>query len=1015
MLTSKNPLRRLRSALRILKSQIPNPKSPIRPRRPLFETLENRSLLAQLTFGTPFSLGSGVNTAESDYGPTVTADGLSLLFARTPGPGSASIFEATRATTDAPFGNPVNAGAGVNFGGTSAHPAVSQDGLTLIYNSGNAPAERLYQATRPSRSGPFGTAVSLGDLVGNQALESPSLSSDGLTLFFTVWDAAHATNDIYQATRNDVGDPWGNVVMLASDINVPGYNDAQPSISSDGLMLFFNSNRPGGFGGFDLYVASRPSLEAPWEPAVNLGSQVNTADDDKGPGISADGSLLYFAKGEMDLYAVTVGYDSPAAPTISISDATATEGSTAMKFVDDFVTSASGGLSGPRHLLFGPDTNDDGISDLYVPSRWTNEVLKYDGTTGALLGVLIDDSRLVGPWAMALGPDGNLYVGGADSNNVLRYNFATQTVDEFLPAGTPGLIQPKGLAFGADGDLYIACITPRTIADKDEILRFQGPLPSGSDPAPGSPLPAPGQTGAVFIPNGAGGASAVDFAKGLAFGQDVTGDGIPELYVSSGSGNSVNRYNGATGAFLSVFVASGSGGLANPDYLTFHDGSLYVASQDSEQVMRYLAATGAFVDVVVPTVGGEFATTGLAFDGDGNLYVAVGQSGADSRVVRYGAASQAAFTVSLSSPSALEVTVDYATAISSADAGDFEGTSGTIKITFAPGQTSRTNFVQTVNDTDIEPNQTFNVVLSAASGGVIADGTGVGTIIDDDTKFYVVNDGSTVATDKTFEYGTGGPPSTNAGESYTLASGNTTPRGAASTAAGDKVWVVDANKNVYVYGPSGNLLGSWSAGSIPGSLDIQGVTTNGTDVWIVDAKSDKVFKYAGAATRLSGSQNAAGSFSLNKSNTNPKDLVTDGTYLWVVNDSTTDKVFRYTIASPTVGIGSFSINTVNPTGITLEPGNPASPFWIVDNANDGVSQFARPANTATSGTLAGSVLFSLAASNTNPQGIADPPVRSVGGLTTAFGSSSSDSAVDSALLSIVFELDGLLSIGKKRK
>ena len=59
--------------------------------------------------------------------------------------------------------------------------------------------------------------------------------------------------------------------MLSSAINVPGYNDAMPSISSDGLMLFFNSNRPGGFGIFDLYVATRPSQQAQSEfTAINL-------------------------------------------------------------------------------------------------------------------------------------------------------------------------------------------------------------------------------------------------------------------------------------------------------------------------------------------------------------------------------------------------------------------------------------------------------------------------------------------------------------------------------------------------------------------------------------------------------------------------------------------------------------------------------------------------------------------------------------------------------------------------
>ena len=107
-------------------------------------------------------------------------------------------------------------------------------------------------------------------------------------------------------------------------------------------------------------------------------------------------------------------------------------------------------------------------------------------------------------------------------------------------------------------------------------------------------------------------------------------------------------------------------------------------------------------------------------------------------------------------------------------------------------------------------------------------------------------------------------------ESYSLNSGNTAPRGAASTIAGDKTWVVDANRKVYVYNTSGGLLGSWTAGTLATNATVEGIATNGTDVWIVDAKSDKVYKYTGAATRLSGSQNAASSFSLNSANTSPE-------------------------------------------------------------------------------------------------------------------------------------------------
>ncbi len=73
-----------------------------------------------------------------------------------------------------------------------------------------------------------------------------------------------------------------------------------------------------------------------------------------------------------------------------------------------------------------------------------------------------------------------------------------------------------------------------------------------------------------------------------------------------------------------------------------------------------------------------------------------------------------------------------------------------------------------------------------------------------DTKFYVVNDATT---NVTYEYTASG----GAVENYSLNLGNTAPRGAASTAVGNQVWVVDANKNVYVYNESGLLRGSWTA------------------------------------------------------------------------------------------------------------------------------------------------------------------------------------------------------------
>ncbi|MEX2176874.1 MAG: hypothetical protein WD872_21080, partial [Pirellulaceae bacterium] len=174
--------------------------------------------------------------------------------------------------------------------------------------------------------------------------------------------------------------------------------------------------------------------------------------------------------------------------------------------------------------------------------------------------------------------------------------------------------------------------------------------------------------------------------------------------------------------------------------------------------------------------------------------------------------------------------------------------------------------------------------------------------------------------------------------------------------------------------------------------------------WIVDAKSDKVFKYTNAASRLTGSQNAASSFSLNSGNRSPKDIVTDGTHLWVVNDTTTDKVFKYTLGGSLVGSWTISGGGGAPTGITLDPADP-SHLWIVDNATDRVYQYDNAVGR-TSGSQEAASSWALAAGNTNPQGIADPPVAS--GAAEAAGAVEQRGRgrdYDLALMSLLGDLD----------
>jgi len=99
---------------------------------------------------------------------------------------------------------------------------------------------------------------------------------------------------------------WTEPVNLGL-VNSPS-NEQNAFLSKDGLSLYFTSNRPGGFGGLDIYVSHRASVESAWGPGVNLGATINTAFLDFGPNLSADGHLLFFAstrpggQGGADIY-----------------------------------------------------------------------------------------------------------------------------------------------------------------------------------------------------------------------------------------------------------------------------------------------------------------------------------------------------------------------------------------------------------------------------------------------------------------------------------------------------------------------------------------------------------------------------------------------------------------------------------------------------------------------------------------------------------------------------------------
>ena len=232
-------------------------------------------------------------------------------------------------------------------------------------------------------------------------------------------------------------------------------------------------------------------------------------------------------------------------------------------------------------------------------------------------------------------------------------------------------------------------------------------------------------------------------------------------------------------------------------------------------------------------------------------------------------------------------------------------------------------------------------------------------------KFFVA-DQDRVAT---YQYSVTGASITN----NALNRSNSKPRGIASNSLGTTQWVVDSGGSVFVYDNNGTLLGQWQPQNVGKP---EGITVWGNNLWMVDPTNDRVYFFSGGANLRAGKINATSSFALNSGNLNSTDLVTDGAHLWVVNDTTTaDKVFRYTTAGVLEGSWTISTTNANPSGITLDPTN-VNHLWIVDPGTDRIYQY--DAGTARlTGTQEPSVSYALAATNTNPQGIADPLVATL--------------------------------------
>jgi hypothetical protein len=242
--------------------------------------LEGPPAQADFVLGEPINLGPPVNSPYREFGPVLSPDGLELYFSsdRPGGYGNVDIWVTRRASLQDPWGLPTNLGPQINSSTFDNPGSMSADGLTLYCHSG----WDFYTTTRATKDSPWGPRVRLGSVVvpsTSYRNGTPLVTADGLELVFLSERPSGygGGNDIWVSTRATSADPWGTPVNLGPSVNTPAI-EAPTWLSPDGLTLLLISDRPGGFGGVDMWVTTRASRGSPWGAPRNLGSSINTID-----------------------------------------------------------------------------------------------------------------------------------------------------------------------------------------------------------------------------------------------------------------------------------------------------------------------------------------------------------------------------------------------------------------------------------------------------------------------------------------------------------------------------------------------------------------------------------------------------------------------------------------------------------------------------------------------------------------------------------------------------------------
>lgn len=242
----------------------------------------------------PKSVGSGVNSAMSEYFPSLTADGQTLVFTRDER-GDENFFSSTLKDSVWQKAEPLD---GVNTVMNEGAQAISPDGTWLVFTACNRSDDGsqgscdLYWSQL--KKGAWTVPVPFSSSINSRDWESqPTISADGKTIIFSKGPSGgRGNNDLYSTTRQP-GGKWTKPEKLNGPVNTNG-KEGTPFLHPDGVTLYFASDSLPGMGGVDLFFTRRQP-DGSWSTPQNLGYPINTKADEATLIVSLDGKTGYYA------------------------------------------------------------------------------------------------------------------------------------------------------------------------------------------------------------------------------------------------------------------------------------------------------------------------------------------------------------------------------------------------------------------------------------------------------------------------------------------------------------------------------------------------------------------------------------------------------------------------------------------------------------------------------------------------------------------------------------------------